>query len=218
MANERAYLFFRYELTIDDEPLDAKAQLTALKELQGQFFPQGPKAEREGLFDSVIMRPRSFTLDDGSIVLTFSIGQAIGARVSVKYDKGKDDIEREILKDDSIRYADFVAVPRLGVLAVTDRSGDEHLTGATAAHRLRSIFRQLDGADATVTAAANYHDVQRAMEKWKLSSFGFTIRPFHTLQASMRRNLGMHCENETFRALMENGRQKLVKELSRTPK
>jgi hypothetical protein len=78
LADVRPFLFYRYELTVDDELLDAKAQLNALKELQGQFYPSSPSAERGGLFDSVIMRPRSLTLDDGRgiVPLDVEIGEA----------------------------------------------------------------------------------------------------------------------------------------------
>jgi hypothetical protein len=176
VAGPIPFLFCRYELTVDDEPLDARAQLTSLKELQGKFYPHGPSAERRGLFDSVVMRPRSFTLDDDTI-LTWSVGQVVGRRVAVHYNRNRDDLDRATLDDDSLRYADFVAVPRLGVLAVDDRHGEEYLGGAIAAHRFRSIFRQLDGADAIVTPAAEYADVQRALDQWTVTSFGFTIRP-----------------------------------------
>ncbi len=178
MANQIPYLFCRYELLVDEEPLDAKAQLVALKELQGQFYPNGPTAERAGLFDSVVMRPRSFTLGKRT-VLTWSVGQTIGQRVAIKYNKRLDDLDRDRVDDGSLRYSDFVAVPDLGVLAVDDRQGSEYLGGAQAAHRFRSIFRQLNGADASVLPAADYADIQKALKKWTISSFGFTVRPFN---------------------------------------
>ena len=118
-------------------------------------------------------------MDDGNFAITFSVGQAIGSRVRVTYDKRQDDIDRAPVADDSLRYADFIAVPKFGVLAVSDRSGDEYLPGSTAAHRFRSIFRWQDDveADAVVTPAADYNDVQRALQKWTVSTFSFTIRP-----------------------------------------
>jgi hypothetical protein len=179
VADWRSFLFYRYELLIDDEVLDAKTQLVALKEMQGNYVPHSAKGAKEGLFDSVLMRPRSFTMDDGNLAITFSVGQAIGARVRVTYDKRNEEIDRKQLADDSLRYADFVAVPKFGVFAVSDRSGDEYMPGSTAAHRFRSIFRwQSDvDADAVVTAAADYKDVQRALKKWTVSTFSFTIRP-----------------------------------------
>ena len=49
----------------------------------------------------------------------------------------------------------------------------------TAATRFRSIFRwQQDvEADARIVSAADYKDVQRALKKWTVSTFSFTIRP-----------------------------------------
>ena len=182
MADWRSFLFYRYELYIDGEKLNARAQLIALKEMQGKYVPHSAKGAKEGLFDSILMRPRSFTMDDGNLAITFSVGQAIGSRVRVTYDHGNDDIDRKHQKDDSLRYADFIAVPTIGVFAVSDRSGDEYLPGSTAAHRFRSIFRwQNDDtdADAVVTPAAKYEDVQRAISNWTISTFSFTIRPFN---------------------------------------
>jgi hypothetical protein len=65
------------------------------------------------------------------------------------------------------------------VLAVDDRHDAERMGGSPAAHRFRSIFRQLDGAGATVWPAAEYSDIQKALNTWKITSFGFTIRPFN---------------------------------------
>jgi hypothetical protein len=178
VANPIPFLLCRYQLLIDDEPLKARAQLIALKELQGQFYPHGPGAVRAGLFDSVVMRPRSFTLEE-TMVLTWSVGQTIGTRSSVKYNKRLDDLDRDRVDDGSLQYADFVSIPDLGVLAVDDRQGNEYLGGAQAAHRFRSIFRQLDGADASVIPAADYKDIQQALKKWTITPFGFTVRPFN---------------------------------------
>lgn len=154
MAGAIPFLFCRYELVVDDDPLDARAQLVSLKELQGKYYPYGPKAEREGKFDSIVMRPRSFTLDE-KMVLTWSIGQLVGQRLSVQYNIKEDDISRQYHKDDSLRYADFVAVPELGVLAVDDRLGETRLGGRAATNRFCSVFRQIDGGNAVITPAAD---------------------------------------------------------------
>ncbi|MCP3460581.1 hypothetical protein [Bradyrhizobium sp. CCGUVB23] len=115
-AEQRAYLLYRYELLIEDEPLDERAQATALKELQGQFYPSGPKAERDRIFDTVLMRPRGFKMDEIQ-VLTWSVGSSIQARIRVTYDKRNDELNRKLLVDnDSLKYADFVAVPDLVLL------------------------------------------------------------------------------------------------------
>lgn len=179
VADWRTYLFYRYELFIGNAKLDSKAQLVALKEMQGNFLPHTAKAAKEGMYDSILMRPRSFTMDDGGMAVTFSVGQRIGNRAIVTYNKKDDEIERDHTTDNSLRYADFIAVPKIGVFAVSERSGDEYLPGSTAANRFRSIFRWQDDvdADAQVWAAADHTDVQRALDNWVLSTFSFTVRP-----------------------------------------
>jgi hypothetical protein len=178
----RPYLLYRYQLLVDEEELDPKAQLVALKELQGQFFPSGPKAERDKLFDTILMRPRSFKLDDDdeTQVYTWSVGSSIQARIRVTYDKKQDDLDRTLQADlESLRYADFVAVPAVGVLAVDDRSGDEFMGGSPAAHRFRALFRQMEDAEAVITPAADQKDFERALKRWKITTFSFTVKPFN---------------------------------------
>jgi len=167
---------------VEDEELEAQAQLVAIKELQGQFFPSGPKAARDNLFDTILMRPRSFKLDDedATQVFTWSVGNSIHARIRVTYDKKQDDLNRQLQADnDSIKYSDFVAVPSVGVFAVDDRSGEEFMGGSAAAHRFRALFRQIDEAEAVVTPAADHEDFQRALKRWKVTTFSFTIKPFN---------------------------------------
>jgi hypothetical protein len=175
----RPYLLYRYELSVDDERLEPAAQIVALRELQGQFFPSGPKAEADNNFDSVLMRPRTFKMDDDETqVFTWSVGATILARVKVTYDKSKDDLNRKLLVDkESLRYSDFVAIPALGIFAVDDRSGEEYLGGSVGAHRFRAIFRTQEDADATITPAADPKDFERALKRWKITNFSFTIKP-----------------------------------------
>jgi hypothetical protein len=177
----RPYLLYRYQLLVDDEELDPKAQLVALKELQGQYFPSGPKAERDKLFDTILMRPRSFKLDDETQVFTWSVGGSIQTRIRITYDKKQDDLDRTLQTDrESLRYADFVAVPAFGVFAVDDRSGDEFIGGSPAAHRFRALFRQMDSdAEAIITPAADQKDFERALKRWKITTFSFTVKPFN---------------------------------------
>ena len=198
VARQRPFLLYRYQLLVEGEPLDAQAQLVALKELQGQIFPSGPKAERENLADTILMRPRSFRLDDGTQVFAWSVGSLIQARIRVTYDKDNDDLDRKLLEDrDSLRYADFVAVPRLGIFAVDDRSGEEFMGGSPAAHRLRPIFRQLDDeAEAIITPAADHEDFQRALKRWKITTFSFTVKPFNPHPPSaLAQKLGEELKN-----------------------
>lgn len=178
MARPRPYLFCRYHLAVDDEPLGVKAQLTALQELQGQLFAHGPTAEHEGRFDTVIMRPRMLTVGRER-VLTWSVGQKIDARLGVRYDQKRDSLEFVHIDDGTVRYNDFVAIPRLGVVAVDDRTGDLHMGGKPAIARLRSAFRNVEGGAAYIEMTTSSADMEHALRNWELREVSFKVRPYN---------------------------------------
>ena len=176
MARPRPYLFCRYCLLQGEEPLNARGQLVALQELQGQPFPHGPTAEREGRHDTVIMRPRRFRLGDER-VLTWSVGQLLDTRVGVQYDDEGDRIVSVPIDDRTIRYNDFVAVPRLGVLAIDDRTGGNHLGAKAAARRMQSAFKNLEEGVAEIMMTVSPADLDRALDQWDLLQVHFKVRP-----------------------------------------
>ena len=178
MSRAVPYYFCRYELLIDEEVLDAHGQLQALSELQGQYYARTLKAEREGIFDSVVMRPRSLEVD-GFTALCWSVGQKLGPLRGVDYDLDRDALTPLIIQNAGIRYSDFVAIPDFGVLAVDDRSGENHLGGKPAINRFRSIFRNTEGGAVNVELTTRPNDVSRALENWELTEFSFVARPIN---------------------------------------
>ena len=178
MVRPRPYLFCRYAFFVDEELLDTRGQLAALQDLQGQFLAHGPTAEREGRYDTVIMRPRLMSFD-GEEVLTWSIGQRTDVRVGARYDESSDRIDLVAIDDNTVRYNDFVAVPRLGVVAVDDRSGDRHIAakGRGAISRLRSAFRNVDGGAVNIEMTTTSADMERALNSWELQEVTFKVRP-----------------------------------------
>lgn len=178
MARPIPFYFCRYSLLVGEELLDTRGQLQALKELQGQFFAHGPKAERESHLDSVVMRPREFQVRRERI-LAWSVGRKIGVRHSADYDPRRDRLIVEVIEDGSYQYSDFIAVPRLGVLAVDDRSGPLHLGGKAAISRFRSIFRNLEDGAVNIELTTTPEDVKRALRRWELTEFSFVVRPYN---------------------------------------
>lgn len=178
MPRPRPYMFCRYSFLVDEDLLNGKAQITALQELQGQFFANGRSAERAGKYDTVIMRPRSFDIG-GELVLVWSVGQKVDVRIGVRYDDMTDQIELVAINDDTVRYNDFVAVPRLGVLAVDDRSGERHLGAKSAIARLRSSFQNVDGGAVNVEMTTTSADVDFALNQWELREVTFKVRPYN---------------------------------------
>ncbi len=158
--------------------LDRHGQLQALTELQGQYFAHGPTAEAEGRLDSVVMRPREFKAGQ-NFALSWSVGQKIGYRSKVDYDPKKDEVLINMVDDPSLRYADFISIPRLGVMAVDDRVGENHMGGKAAINRFRSIFRNIEGGAVNVELTTTPQDVAKAMKQWELTEFSFVVRPYN---------------------------------------
>lgn len=176
MPRPRPFLLCRYRLLVDDEPLTARAQLNALTELQGKYFAASAAAERQRRRDSAIFRARSMTVD-GERIIAWSVGRRIGTRVTVQPGADGSTLDLREVPDQGVHYSDFVAVPRLGVMAVDDRSGDPHLGGKAAIKRFQAIFEHVDGGEAVVLLTTTSADVQRALRQWELTEFSFVVRP-----------------------------------------
>jgi hypothetical protein len=174
------FFFCRYQLLIEEEPLGFEKQLEALRALHGKFFPHGALSRgAEKPLDSVIMRPREITHIDGSRGLAWSVGRQIGVRVSVEYDQAGDQLNFSTIDDPGIHYTDFVAVPSLGALTITNRSGPPHLGGKAAINRFRSIFRNIEGGAVNIELTTSPQDVRQALDRWELTEFSFVVRPFN---------------------------------------
>jgi hypothetical protein len=178
MARPRPFLFCRYEMLIDGEMLDAKGQISALTELQGDYKATTAAAERNKRRDSAIIRPRSVKIEKEE-VLVWSVVRRIGTRVSVEPDRKGTKLEERSVDDPGVFYSDFIAIPRLGAMAVDDRSGDPHLGGKAAIQRFKAIFEHLDGAEARVHLTTKPSDVDKALKTWDLTEFSFVVRPYN---------------------------------------
>ena len=113
----RPFLFCRYSITVANETLNQTGQFTILSELQGHPVAHGERAEEEGNYNTLLMRPKQLTVARRE-VFAWSVGVMIRQRLRAKYDEARDRIDLELIDDGSVRYSDFVAVPSLSVLAV----------------------------------------------------------------------------------------------------
>ncbi len=178
MPKPRPYIFCRYVMLVDEEKLDQAGQFAALQDIQGQFFAHGPTAEQRGQRDTVIARPHAINID-GEDALVWSVGQKIEQRTVVQYDPIKDSLEYATIDDGTVRYNDFVALPRLGVVAVDDRQNDRHLGAKSAISRLRSAFRYVDGGALNIEMTTTPQDMDRALNDWELREVTFKVRPYN---------------------------------------
>ncbi|TXH39271.1 MAG: hypothetical protein E6Q98_01060 [Rhodospirillaceae bacterium] len=163
-------------MRILDEELDSRGQFGILQDLQGQPVPHGKRAAIAGERDTLIMRPREFKVD-GHDVFSWSVGQIIGPKIRAIYDQNADKLKFEEVADGSVRYSDFIALPKFGVLAVDDRSSELHLGGRQAINRLQSVIDLVDDAKIDAVFYASPQEVRNALENWSLTKFKFTIRP-----------------------------------------
>lgn len=181
------FLFCRYQMLVEEEPLDADGQFAALTEIKGQLFPHGPKAAREGVRDILVMRPRRQEIE-GESVLTWSMGHRPGMRRKTEYNAENDQLDRSLTNDEHTVFTDFIAVPRLNALAVDDRLSDEYMGASPALSRLRSAFQNIDGGafQAWLLAAG---DVTGVVETLALTEYSYSVRRFnpHTRSELARR-------------------------------
>lgn len=172
---ERPFLFCRYQIHSENERLDSRAELTLLQELQGQLIWHRTK-EAEGNGDTVLIEPEEHECE-GYTYFTWSVGQLQGQKFKPHYNQVKEKIEFNFVDDGSIRFSEFVAIPKLGVFAVDDRGGENHLGGKQAINRFKTIIRSEDGMDVDIFFEASRDEVQKALKSWSLTKFNFTIRP-----------------------------------------
>jgi len=172
----RPFLFCRYSINVGDEALNQTGQFAMLSELQGRPVAHGDRAEEEGNYNTLLMRPKRFAVGRRE-AFTWSVGVMIQRRLRAKYDQAQDRIDLELVDDGSVRYSDFIAIPSLSVVAVDDRAGELHLGGKAAINRFRSVIRSQDGADALVEFEATPDEVRRALRDWSLTRVKFTLQP-----------------------------------------
>lgn len=168
------FIFCRYSAQIDDNELSAAGLKQALIDIQGQYLPHGRTAEREGRNDVVVMRPKRDTIGEEDIV-TWAIGHRPGHRTKTNYDPVAQEIRQRVQADDHILYSDIIAVPRLGAMAVSDRSSAMHMGGKVALSRTRSAFRFMDGGHFAFSFLAP-GDITTMMQALDLKEYSYTVR------------------------------------------
>lgn len=181
------FLFCRYQMLVDEESLDGAGQQAALESIKGQLFPHGLKAAREGVFDTLLMRPRRVEVN-GEQALTWSIGHRPGKRRRTEYDVTTDQLSTSLNQDDHTVFTNFIAVPRLNAMAIDDRVSDEYMGARSALARLRSSFQNVDGGAFQAWLLAP-GDVTGVVETLELTEYSYSVRRFnpHTRSALAKR-------------------------------
>lgn len=125
------------------------------------------------------MKPQAIEVVEDKVI-TWYVGQQLTGRSETFYDREVDELREEWSGSSAVKYARFVAIPRLGVVAISDRTGDNHINASSAITRMKSVFRQaVRGGDIWIELAASHADAQKALRDWSLSRFDFDVRPFN---------------------------------------
>jgi hypothetical protein len=121
---------------------------------------------------------------DGYDAVSFYVGYQPGYRTKTGYNTRTQKRTTNVVEDDNIRSAHIVAVPRLGCMAIEDRTGEHNIGQATAVRALRSIAAEtLDNGDVAVLHL-NDDDVRRILAEWELIQYDYSIRPLNPISVS----------------------------------
>jgi len=174
MKDTIPFLFCRYSLHIGEDRLDATATQQALNEIQGRFLPSGPTAEQRGEATIVVMKPEKLRVKKEDVV-TWRIGHKPGHRTVTDYNASTQQMSYSIEKDRHILHSTVIALPRLGAMAVLDRTNALNMGARPALNRTRAAFRALDDAAFTYSFLRP-GDLQAIVDKLDLKEYSYTVR------------------------------------------
>ncbi|WP_424362709.1 hypothetical protein [Methylocystis parvus] len=179
MARTNSYLFCRYQILIDGVPLTADGEWETFEELVGRPIAYRKRDPKPDDADTYMLKTRQKTVGKYRIH-TWEIAQDIKYRERSRYRKSDDEIVNEVVATDEMKHTKFVAIPRLGVFAVSDNVSERSLGARAAVNRFKAILETSDEeCDVIINFAGSPQDAARALETWELDQFSFTVRPFN---------------------------------------
>lgn len=198
MGRPQPYVFCRYQMSIEDEELDANEQADFLEAMHGEHAPYSRVGRNGQRPTALIMSPDSFD-SDGDTGLTWSVGYCPGIRVVQGYDSSARRLNARWEEDSHIRAAVVVALPELGVMAIEDRNSEEHISAKQAISAIRSILNfYSEGEGSFDVRHGDPSDVDTWLKNWNLIECSYTIKPLNPISASdlaERRSDAMKREN-----------------------
>jgi hypothetical protein len=176
------YILCRYQIATGDDRLDATGQTAFFRENQGQFRPYPTRRDRPPA-NAIIMEVEPLECG-GYDALSFYVGYQPGYRTKFGYNARTQKRTSDVVQDDNIRSAHIVAVPRLGCMAIEDRTGEHNINHSTAVRALRSIVSEtLNEGDFSVLHLSD-EDVRKILEEWELIQYDYSIRPLNPISVS----------------------------------
>jgi hypothetical protein len=125
------------------------------------------------------------------------------------YDSDNDRIKTTVSETDAIKYARFVAIPSLGVIAVEDRSSDANIPANSALSRMRTIVKRgIQKGNFYFEMGATIQDIEDALTDWELDVVSFTVRPFNPHPSDPGRQLHSIMEADNISRLTATAKPK----------
>jgi hypothetical protein len=115
----------------------------------------------------------------GERYLTWQVCRDIAFRQVRRPDRKNQTVKFDFEDTDDCELARIIAIPRLGVLAVEDGTGDGRLGGWSALRRFERIVATYTDAMFEAEAAGTPQDLKRAIDTWEIEKFDFQARPFN---------------------------------------
>jgi hypothetical protein len=179
MAKSTAYLFCRYTVLDDGDPIAPDEEWEILQEIRAQPIAYRVRQPQPNDFDTFLMKPRRKSIR-GYTVHTWEIAQDVRIRTRTRYHREDDEVSDDQVATDEIKHTKFVSLPLLGVLAVDDSVGDRTVGARSAVGRFAAVVETLvEDTEVIVNLAGTPDDARRALETWTLDEFTFTVRPFN---------------------------------------
>ncbi len=177
MARATPYIFARFKVGFEEDDWDGARLFKALRKVKGQRFDQ--PYSRSTVPDTLAMAPASRTIG-GFQVLHWMVGHKVMVRTAIDYDDLNHVLKVNTFPGEGVRYEDFIAIPALGVMAISDRTGEQHIGAKNAAARLQTVVRKgFPGAEIILDLGVSEDDVEAALKQWTVREFSFTVRPFN---------------------------------------
>ena len=103
MARPTAYLFCRYLISEDDDPITPDEEWKILKEIKGQVIAYRVRDPKPDDFDTFLMKPRRKQIA-GNTVHTWAVAQDVKFRERSRYDKKRDEVTDDQVETEEIRH------------------------------------------------------------------------------------------------------------------
>lgn len=172
------YIMFRYFIWDEaDERADWQDHREVIESVKGKASPRKLRDTDKRNFNNYVMRVRPDNIE-GELVLIFDVGYRIDTRVELRWNRRRDEYDAVDVDADDTIFTRVICVPRLGIMAAKDGSG-ERLSAASAMARLRAIIQTHTEFGFQYERTASESDVRKAIAKLRILEFAFEVRPFN---------------------------------------